>query len=159
MTAPKKAIANPKTSAYLNRYRANNKASEFWGQLTKLAEKAGKIDTIDNRRVANEYTGPSTSLNTRPRSLQNRPMIAVRGQGGINGAMNMVRQREACGSEVREHVMEGRAMNAILCPESAAQRRAMTPRADAFTSSSLMIGTHAQIREFKPVDPSETLKP
>lgn len=118
--APKKATgANPKTSAYLSKYRANNKTSQFWGEMTKMAEKAGKIETIDNRRVPNEYTGPATSINTRSRSSHSKPMSAVRGQGGINGAMNGVRQREVRGSDTREHIMEGRAMNAILCPDSA----------------------------------------
>jgi len=34
--------------------------------------------------------------------------------------MNGVKKREPRGSDHREHVLEGRSMNAILCPDSAA---------------------------------------
>ena len=42
-------VAAPKTSAYLNKCRATNQNARFWGELTKMAEKAGKIDNIDTR--------------------------------------------------------------------------------------------------------------
>ena len=57
--------------------------------------------------------------------------------------MNGVNQREVRGSEHREHVMEGRAMGAILQPDAPAQRRAMTPKAENYIKSSLIIGTAA----------------
>ena len=54
-----------KTSSYLKGRAVKNANAEFWTNLTKMAEKAGKIESIDNRRIPNEYTGPATSLDTR----------------------------------------------------------------------------------------------
>ena len=56
-----------KTSSYLKGYRASNKNAQFWEGLTKMAEKANKIETIDNRLNPLEPTGPATSIDTRPR--------------------------------------------------------------------------------------------
>jgi len=45
-----------------------NKNSEFWQQVTLIAEKANKIETIDARLGPCNYDGPATSLNTRTRT-------------------------------------------------------------------------------------------
>ena len=51
-------------------------------------------------------------------------------------------------------------MNAILQPDSAPQRRAMTPKADNFVRSSLAIGISAQMYQKKEKDdPANLLKP
>lgn len=84
-----------------------------------MAEKAGKIETIDNKLNQNTSIGPATSLNTRVRTPQ-KPQSNVRGQGGITKEMNGVKQREVQGSEYHEHNQEGRSMNAILQPDSIA---------------------------------------
>jgi hypothetical protein len=74
--------------------------------------------------------------------------------------MNGVRQREAGGSQYREHVMEGRAMHAILEPESAPQRRNMTPQADRFVRISTQIGAGSELYQNQErVDPATQLKP
>jgi len=82
----------------MNRYRATNKTSEFWGELTKMAEKAGKIDAIDAKRNPCNYMGPATGLDTRSRTPQRDQVSHVRGQGGITKQMNGVSQREVGGS-------------------------------------------------------------
>lgn len=85
-----------------------------------MAEKAGKIETIDNKlNPLSTDIGPATSLNTRVRTPQ-KPLSNVRGQGGITKEMNGVKQREVRGSEHHEHVQEGRSMSAILQPDSIA---------------------------------------
>jgi len=88
--------------------------------LTKIAEKAGKIDTIDNKLNPLNPTGPATSLDTRSRTRKTSVGHA-RGQGAITKGMNGVSHREPSGSERHEHNQEGRSMNAILQPDSAPQ--------------------------------------
>lgn len=61
-----------------------------------MAEKAGKIEAIDNRLNPLEPTGPATSIDTRPR-VQRPTSSHVRGQGGVTKEMNGVRKREVCG--------------------------------------------------------------
>jgi len=61
---------------------------------------------------------PETGLNTRPRSVR-PPVSHVRGQGGINQEMNGIKKRDPSSGEANEHILEGRSMNAILCPDSA----------------------------------------
>ena len=46
---PRKQPAATKTSAYMSRYGAKNKSAAFWGELTKIAEKAGKIEAVDTK--------------------------------------------------------------------------------------------------------------
>ena len=79
-----------KTSAYLNRYRATNKTSEFWGELTRMAEKANKIETIDSKLNPCGNLGPATSIDTRARTPRANNVSHVRGQGGIHKGMNGV---------------------------------------------------------------------
>ena len=54
-----------------------------------MAEKSGKITTIDTRLNPNEPVGPATSLDMpmRPKTSTSN----VRGQGGIHKEMNGVR--------------------------------------------------------------------
>ena len=74
--------------------------------------------------------------------------------------MNGVSQREVCGSDKHEHVLEGRSMNAILCPDAIPNRRAMTPSAKhSFSKASQDIGSSAKMRGFKAQDPAQCLKP
>ena len=55
-----------------------------------MAEKSGKITTIDTRLNPNEPVGPATSLDMpmRPKTSTSN----VRGQGGIHKQMNGVRK-------------------------------------------------------------------
>lgn len=109
-----------------------------------MAEKAGKIETIDCKLNPGKPTGPATSIDLRQRAP--RSTSHVRGQGGITSEMNGVKKREVRGSEFHEHVQEGRSMNAILQPDSIAQtRRAMTPQANTYIRSSNAIGSGAQM--------------
>ena len=45
-----------------------NKTNDFWSQLTKMAEKAGKIESIDAKLNPVKYTGPATSIDTQKRT-------------------------------------------------------------------------------------------
>lgn len=141
MAVPRAPVAQPpKTSAYLNRKIATTKTANFWGELTKMAEKAGKIETIDSKLNPLNPTGPATSLDMTKRT-PSKPASVVRGSGGITSEMNGIKKREVRGSEFHEHVQEGRSMCAILQPDSIAQtRRAMTPKASTFIRSSNAIG-------------------
>ena len=131
----------PKTSSYLNQKQATNKTAKFWGDLTKMAEKAGKIETIDCRVNPLSPTDQGVGLNTRIRTPQNQK-THIRGQGGIQKDMNGDRKREVSGSQHHEHNAEGRLMNAILQPDSAPQtRRATTPKVNNFIRSSTAIGS------------------
>ena len=124
-----------------------------------MAEKAGKIETIDNKLNPLADNGPATSLNTRVRTPQ-KPVSNVRGQGGITKEMNGVKHREVRGSEFHEHVQEGRSMNAILQPDSIAQtRRAMTPSQSTFIRSSNAIGSSQMYNHKEAQDPADLLKP
>ena len=87
---PQVKKAPAKTSAYLGRYQAKNKTAQFWGELTKIAQKAGKIESIDERMGYAIQNVPETGLNTRPRSVR-QAVSHVRGQGGINKDMNGVK--------------------------------------------------------------------
>ena len=85
------ATGTMKTSAFLQRYnRSKNQNAQFWSDLTKLAEKAGKIESIDARRNPTNYNGPATGLDTRKRTPSREPLSHVRGQGGLQKAMNGV---------------------------------------------------------------------
>ena len=55
-----------------------------------MAEKTGKIESIDARLNPRGYTGPATTLDTRPRTPSRESVSHVRGQGGIHKAMNGV---------------------------------------------------------------------
>jgi len=55
-----------------------------------MAEKAGKIETIDVKRNPLAPTGQETSLKLQT-SVPRRPMSAVRGQGGLSKEMNGVK--------------------------------------------------------------------
>jgi hypothetical protein len=55
-----------------------------------MAEKAGKIENIDNRLNPLNYAGPATSLDTRKRTPSREVVSHVRGQGGIRKSMNGV---------------------------------------------------------------------
>ena len=133
------------TSSYLHRLRTTNKNAQFWGDLQKMAEKAGRIDTVDNRFNPLNPTGPATSLDTRPRNHVVAPN-AVRGQSSIY-MMHAVKPGRLGGEEQHERNHEGRSMNAILQPDSAPQRRCMTPRVNNFSKSSQQIGTTLQRHE------------
>ena len=66
VAVPKGPVAQPpKTSAYLNRKIATTKTANFWGELTKMAEKAGKIETIDNKLNPLGPTLNQTSIDMR----------------------------------------------------------------------------------------------
>ena len=155
------ATGTMKTSAFLQRYnRSKNQNAQFWSDLTKLAEKAGKIESIDARRNPTNYNGPATGLDTRKRTPSRESVSHVRGQGGIHKAMNGVSQREVSGSEQHEHVLEGRSMNAILRPDTIPDRRAMTPRIkQSFSKASQDIGSSAKMSGYKAQDPAQCLKP
>lgn len=107
-----------KTSAYLGRYQATKKTAQFWGELTKIAEKAGKIESIDERMGYVVKNVSETGLNTRPRSVR-QSVSQVRCQGRIHQDMYGVKRWDTSTSEAKEHNLEGRSMNAILCPDSA----------------------------------------
>lgn len=111
-----------KTSSYMKNKMAKNDTAQFWGELTKMAKKAGKIESIDTRcgRAIEDPVGPATSINTTPTVI---PASAVRGQGGIHKGMNGVSQRSPSGSHFHEHNREGRSMNAILRPDDIAHTR------------------------------------
>jgi len=83
VASQKKSAAPQKTSAYLGRYRANNKTSQFWNEVTRMAEKANRVENIDNRRNPCDYTGPATSLKLSSRRPSQEATSYVRGQGGI----------------------------------------------------------------------------
>ena len=76
-TAPKTGTG--KTSSYLKRVHATKKTADFWAGLTKMAEKSGKIETIDSRLNPNEPTGPFTGLDMRPKVATPRNSSNVRG--------------------------------------------------------------------------------
>lgn len=56
------------TSAYLTQCRATKKTANFWGELTRMAEKAGKIEHIDAKFNPLAPTANVTSIDTRPRA-------------------------------------------------------------------------------------------
>ena len=62
-----------------------------------MAEKAGKIETIDSKLNPLAPTGPATSIDMRERT-PSKPASNVRGQGGITSEMNGIKQREVRGS-------------------------------------------------------------
>ena len=95
-----------------------------------MAEKANRIDTVDNRLNPLNPTGPATSLDTRPRHHVVAP-DSVRGQSSLF-KMHATKPGRLGGEEQHEHNREGRSMNAILQPDSAPQRRCMTPRVNTF---------------------------
>ena len=89
-----------------------------------MAEKAGKIERIDNKTrnpsssALSADIAPATSIETRPRAPHETLVVShLRGQGGIQKDMNGVTKRDPK-EEHYEHLMEGRAMNAILQPEA-----------------------------------------
>jgi len=86
-----------------------------------MAEKAGKIETIDSRLNPNPMspTAPATSIDMRQRTPSAKTSN-IRGQGGITKEMNGVKKLEVRGSEYHERGQEGRSMNAILQPDSIA---------------------------------------
>ena len=63
----------------MSRYAAKNKTNEFWTKLAKMAEKSGKIDTIDARINPTKYTGPATSIDTRQRTPSKEVVSHMRG--------------------------------------------------------------------------------
>ena len=121
----------PKTTSYMGHYKKPNKNAKFWGDLKLLAEKQGKIETIDSRLNPNEYRGPATSITTQSKYPRDSS-LNVRGQGGIHKAMNGVKQREVRGEEGHEPVLEGRSMAAILMPDALPQKRCRTPVVNNF---------------------------
>ena len=75
------ATGTMKTSAFLQRYnRSKNQNAQFWSDLTKLAEKAGKIESIDARRNPTNYNGPSTGL---PSPAAAMPPLCPAGQSPL----------------------------------------------------------------------------
>lgn len=80
-----------------------------------MAEKAGKIEHIDAKM--NPYAPcadvEATTIDTRPRAPNSLVVSHMRGQGGLQKSMNGVAKRDYR-EEHHEHVLEGRAMNAIL---------------------------------------------
>ena len=87
-----------------------------------MAEKAGKIERIDKTRnpSSSGLTAdiPATSIEMGPREPQETLLVShLRGQGGIQKDMNGVTKRDPK-EEHYEHLLEGRAMNAILQPEA-----------------------------------------
>ena len=124
---PKKSA---QTSSYLQRLRATNKNAQFWSDLHKMTEKSNRIDTVDNRLNPLNPTGPATSLDTRPR-VHNVAPNSVRGQSSLY-KMHSTKPSRLGGEEHPERNTEGRSMNAILQPDSAPQRRCMTPKVNTF---------------------------
>lgn len=124
---PKKSA---QTSSYLQRLRATNKNAQFWSDLHKMTEKSNRIDTVDNRLNPLDPTGPATSLDTRPR-VHNVAPNSVRGQSSLY-KMHSTKPSRLGGEEHPERNTEGRSMNAILQPDSAPQRRCMTPKVNTF---------------------------
>ena len=127
--APKKT----KTSAYLARCQATNSNANFWGELTKMAEKAHKVNQIDAKLNPNAATGPQVSVDMtakHPRASSSNS----RGVGGIR-TMNGDRTYAIGGTDKPEHVLAGNAMNEIMHMEQKG-RRALTPAADPYTRSS-----------------------
>ena len=109
-------------SAYFTKCQATKKTADFWGKLTLMAEKAGKIERIDGKNktpcplAAADI--PATSIDTRPRAPKETLVIShLRGQGGLKKEMNGVVKRDPR-EEHHEHVLEGRSMNVILQPDS-----------------------------------------
>ena len=143
----------PKTSSCRNQKQVETNTANFWKNLTKMAEKARKVETL-NLLIP---TGPETSLNTRIRTPQKHYTNVL----GKCERMNSVKKRNVSGSEFPERNQEGRSMNAILQPDSVAQtRRAMTPQASNFIRSSNDIGSSSQIYNSKEaLDPANLLKP
>ena len=65
---PKAAAAQ---SAYFTKCQATKKTADFWGKLTLMAEKAGKIERIDGKKTLSPLAAadiPATSIDTRPRA-------------------------------------------------------------------------------------------
>ena len=94
--------------------------ADFWGKLTLIAEKAGKIERIDGKKtpLATAADVPATSIDTRPRAPKETLVVShLRGQGGLRKEMNGVVKRDPR-EEHHEHVLEGRSMNVILQPEA-----------------------------------------
>ena len=79
MKAPGAATKTGKTSSYLKRVGATKKTADFWAGLTKMAEKSGKIETIDSRLNPLEPTGPFTGLDMRPKIATPRNTSNARG--------------------------------------------------------------------------------
>ena len=100
----------------MSRYAAKDKMNDFWSNLKKVAEKSGKIDSID-ARIMPKYTGPATSINTRQRTPSREPVSSVR--GGIHAPRETVEvfyvdTRDVRGTENPEHNQAGRSMSAIM---------------------------------------------
>ena len=124
---PKKSA---QTSSYLHRLRATNKNAQFWNDLHKMTEKANRIETVDQKLNPLDPTGPATSIDTRSRVHHVAPN-SVRGSSSLY-AMHGTKPTRLRGEEHPERNTEGRSMNAILQPDSAPQRRCMTPRVNTF---------------------------
>ena len=107
-----------RVSAYMQRFQANTDTNQFWADIRTLATHQNKIENLD-AKIAKERgldTEPveRTTLYTRSAQTPRMSISHFRGRGGILKEMNGVNQRDPSGSERPEHVLEGRAMSAII---------------------------------------------
>lgn len=155
----------PKTSACMQKFQRNTDTNQFWADINRIATHQNKIENLDQRIAKQrgiEIQEPieKCTLDTRPLAQTPRHSIShFRGRGGIMKDMNGVDYKNPSGCQKPEHVLEGRAMSAIIKPPTDSFNRRSQSVQHMYSRASEQVGSNAEIFKRESVDPATLLRP